>query len=236
MLIMHMHYCAPADNPEAAWNWRIGGASAFDEEEVAVSGARAADDDSFLANLAAGLELHDELSMDQKDLMRVVLEQVRWLRERGTNRAVLAVQLHLAPCGRSDEHAVAAEIAVTMSGHRMCKPVQLPAHSEWQHLLLCVDAGVQMLRHICSWPIPVKTTLQLLTIACFCGAHHTQVPAEDGLDLIGEELEEASAAVPGLSQVRATFLLYINVTNWHVTHLYAKQHTKCHLVNRTPLL
>jgi hypothetical protein len=30
---------------------------------------------------------------------------------------------------------------------------------------------------------------------------YLQVPAEDGLDLIGEELEEASAAVEGLSQV-----------------------------------
>jgi hypothetical protein len=65
-----------ADNPEAAWNWRIGGASAFDdEEEVAVSG-KAADDDSFLSGLAVGLELHNELSPEQKDLMRVVLEQV----------------------------------------------------------------------------------------------------------------------------------------------------------------
>jgi hypothetical protein len=72
--------CA-ADNPEAAWNWRIGGASAFDEEEVAVSGARgAADDDGFLSGLVAGLDLHDELSPEQKDLMRVVLEQVRGVR------------------------------------------------------------------------------------------------------------------------------------------------------------
>jgi hypothetical protein len=79
---LHTHLNLLADNPEAAWNWRIGGASAFDElEEVAVSGgAKAADDDAFLSSVAAGLELHDELSLEQKDLMRVVLEQVRFER------------------------------------------------------------------------------------------------------------------------------------------------------------
>lgn len=91
---------ADADNPNAAWNWRLGGASAFDDEEE-VAAVRGGDDDGFLEGLASGLELQDDLSPDQKDLMRVMLEQV---------------------------------------------------------------------------------------------------PAEDGLDLIGEELEEASAAVEGLSQ------------------------------------
>lgn len=66
---------ADADNPNAAWNWRLGGASAFDDEEE-VAAVRGGDDDGFLEGLASGLELQDDLSPDQKDLMRVMLEQV----------------------------------------------------------------------------------------------------------------------------------------------------------------
>jgi hypothetical protein len=44
--------------------------------------------------------------------------------------------------------------------------------------------------------------LLLLTAAAAAALLPNQAPAEDGLDLIGEELEEASAAVEGLSQVR----------------------------------
>eukprot|EP00775_Hariotina_reticulata_P008557 gene8557-8739_t len=64
------------DNPDAAWNWRLDDGPVLDEEESS-SGSAVSGDVSLLNSLAnVDLSQHDDLTLEQKDMLSVVLSQV----------------------------------------------------------------------------------------------------------------------------------------------------------------